>query len=240
MLRIAICDDQIQQISEVRKLAEDYIQRHQETAVFTEYTNAFTFLEELDKQNYDLVLLDVCMPGMLGTEVANEMREKKYHAEIIFLTTSDEFAVEAFALKAIHYLVKPVRQELFDGAMDRALEKIRQSHSGKIIFRLVGCGIQIEEVDHIAYVESDGHVQRVYLTDGTSLDSRQSLTSLLNTLECITPGQFVSPGKGFIVNQKAIHVIKSNYIEIQGKEIPIAKRKYRQFQEDYFRYIFSK
>ena len=223
MLRIAICDDQIQQISEVRKLAEDYIQRHQETAVFTEYTNAFTFLEELDKQNYDLVLLDVCMPGMLGTEVANEMREKKYHAEIIFLTTSDEFAVEAFALKAIHYLVKPVRQELFDGAMDR----------------LVGCGIQIEEVDHIAYVESDGHVQRVFLTDGTFLDSRQSLTSLLNTLECITPGQFVSPGKGFIVNQKAIHVIKSNYIEIQGKEIPIAKRKYRQFQEDYFRYIFS-
>lgn len=240
MLRIAICDDQIQQISEVRKLAEDYIQRHQETAVFTEYTNAFTFLEELDKQNYDLVLLDVCMPGMLGTEVANEMREKKYHAEIIFLTTSDEFAVEAFALKAIHYLVKPVIQDLFDVAMDRAIEKIKQCHSGKIIFRLVGCGIQIEEVDHIAYVESDGHVQKVYLTDGTSLDSRQSLTALLNTLECIAPGQFVSPGKGFIVNQKAIHVIKSNYIEIQGKEIPIAKRKYRQFQEEYFRYIFSK
>ena len=180
------------------------------------------------------------MPGILGTEVANEMREKKYHAEIIFLTTSDEFAVEAFALKAVHYLVKPVRQELFDIAMDRALEKIKQCHSGKIIFRLVGCGIQIEEVDHIAYVESDGHVQRVFLTDGTSLDSRQSLTSLLNTLECIVPGQFVLPGKGFIVNQKAIHVIKSNYIEIQGKEIPIAKRKYRQFQEGYFRYIFSK
>lgn len=240
MLRIAICDDQIDQLKEIRNLAEDYVTRQQETATYTEYTNAFTFLEDLDKQKYDLVLLDVCMPGILGTEVANEMREKNYHAEIIFLTTSDEFAVEAFALKAIHYLVKPVRQELFDGAMDRALEKIRQSHSGKIIFRLVGCGIQIEEVDHIAYVESDGHVQRVYLTDGTSLDSRQSLTSLLNTLECITPGQFVSPGKGFIVNQKAIHVIKSNYIEIQGKEIPIAKRKYRQFQEDYFRYIFSK
>lgn len=128
MLRIAICDDKIDQLKEIRNLAEDYVTRQQETATYTEYTNAFTFLEDLDKQNYDLVLLDVCMPGILGTEVANEMREKNYHAEIIFLTTSDEFAVEAFALKAIHYLVKPVRQELFDEAMDRALEKVRQSH----------------------------------------------------------------------------------------------------------------
>lgn len=132
-MRIAICDDQRDQLKEIRNLAEDYVTRQQETATYTEYTNAFTFLEDLDKQNYDLVLLDVCMPGILGTEVANEMREKNYHAEIIFLTTSDEFAVEAFALKAfalkaIHYLVKPVRQELFDGAMDRALEKVRQSH----------------------------------------------------------------------------------------------------------------
>lgn len=121
-----------------------------------------------------------------------------------------------------------------------AVEERKDFDSKKIIFRLVGGGIQVEEVNNLLFVESNGHVQQVHTYDGSMLETRQYLSALLQTFESIVPGQFVSPGKGYIVNQSAIHIIKSEYIEVKGHKIPLAKRKYRQFQEDYFKFIFQK
>ena len=121
-----------------------------------------------------------------------------------------------------------------------AVEERKDFDSKKIIFRLVSGGIQVEKVNNLLFVESNGHVQQVHTYDGSMLETRQSLSALLQTFESIVPGQFVSPGKGYIVNQSAIHIIKSEYIEVKGHKIPLAKRKYRQFQEDYFKFIFQK
>lgn len=240
MVRIAICDDLQEQLDLIQKAVQQYFHDKKEpTEVFT-YNNAMDFVDAFEKEgNFDIVLLDICMPGLLGTDIAAEMRKQKSRAEIVFLSTSEEFAVEAFAVRAAHYLVKPFTQKEFDQAMDRVMESIRQRHSGKMIFRLVGGGIQVEEVNAILYVESNGHIQQVYTADHSLLETRQSLASLLDTLDAIAPGQFVSPGKGYIVNQSAIRVIKSDYIEIQGHKIPLAKRKYRQFQESYLKYLSS-
>ena len=232
MVRIAICDDLQEQLDIIQKAVQQYFHDKKEpTEVFT-YNNAMDFVDAFEKEgNFDIVLL--------GTDIAAEMRKQKSRAEIVFLSTSEEFAVEAFAVRAAHYLVKPFTQKEFDQAMDRVMESIRQRHSGKMIFRLVGGGIQVEEVNAILYVESNGHIQKVYTADHSLLETRQSLASLLDTLDAIAPGQFVSPGKGYIVNQSAIRVIKSDYIEIQGHKIPLAKRKYRQFQESYLKFIFG-
>ena len=109
----------------------------------------------------------------------------------------------------------------------------------KVIFRLVGGGIQVEEINAILYIESEGHIQKVYTADHSVLETRQPLAAILDMLESMAPGQFVSPGKGYVVNQSAIRLIKSDYIEIQGHKIPLAKRKYRQFQESYLKFIFG-
>ena len=77
--------------------------------------------------------------------------------------------------------------------MDRVMDTIRQRHSKKIIFRLVCGGIQVEEVNNLLFVESNGHVQQVHTYDGSMLETRQSLSALLQTFESIVPGQFVSP-----------------------------------------------
>ena len=207
MVRIAICDDLQEQLDIIQKAVQQYFHDKKEpTEVFT-YNNAMDFVDAFEKEgNFDIVLL--------GTDIAAEMRKQKSRAEIVFLSTSEEFAVEAFAVRAAHYLVKPFTQKEFDQAMDRVMESIRQRHSGKMIFRLVGGGIQVEEVNAILYVESNGHIQKVYTADHSLLETRQSLASLLETLDAIAPGQFVSPGKSYIVNQSAIRVIKSDYIEI--------------------------
>lgn len=241
MLRIAICDDMPEQAALIERAARVYFQSIREVVDIMVFHKSMDFLDAFETAgDFDIALLDICMPGILGTDIAQEMRKLKSRCEIIFLSTSDEFAVEAFDVQAAHYLVKPFTQAEFDKAMDRVMDSIRQRHSRKMVFRLVGGGIQVEEVDNILYAQSEGHVQKVYIKGGSVLEMRQSLATLKDTLDGIVPGQFVSPGKGYLVNQNAIHIIKSDYIEIEGHHIPLTKRKYRQFQQQYFDFIFSR
>lgn len=241
MLRIAICDDLPEQAALIERAARMYFQSIREVVDIMVFHKAMDFLDAFETAgDFDIALLDICMPGILGTDIAQEMRKLKSCCEIIFLSTSDEFAVEAFDVQAAHYLVKPFTQDEFDNAMNRVMDSIRQRHSRKMIFHLAGGGIQVEEVDDILFAESEGHVQKVYIKGGSVLEMRQSLTALKKELDNIVPGQFVSPGKGYLVNQKAIHIIKSEYIEIEGHHIPLAKRKYRQFQQQYFDFLFAR
>ena len=204
-----------------------------------EADNGQTGLEMIREKHPDIVLLDVCMPGILGTEVAQELRKFSSSTEIIFLTTSDEFAMDAFAVKATDYLLKPFTQSQFNQAMDRAIAFIRQRSSAKIMLRLVGGGLCIEEISQILYFESHGHILQVHLADGTVLETRKSGQEIKDELDKIASGQFASPNKGYLVNLAAVHIIKADYVEIAGQKLPLGKRKYRMFQEIYFRFMFS-
>lgn len=240
MLHIAICDDQADQIQKIRTAAETYFLTRNEQVEYQTFSNAFTFTDAINRGSiFDIVLLDVCMPGMLGTEVAQYLRDAHSRAEIIFLTTSEEFAVDAFAVKATDYLLKPFTQLQFNKSMERALGFIRQRNSAKVIFRLVGGGVRVEEIAQILFLESHGHVMEVYLADGSTLETRKSGQDMKADLDKIAPGQFVSPNKGYLVNLAAIHMIKTDYVEIQGHQIPLGKRKYRDFQEQYFQFMFA-
>lgn len=239
MIRIAICDDMPDQLDIIERAARNYFRSIKEVIAVERYTKAMDFLDAFEKEgNFDIALLDICMPGIMGTDIAAEMRKRKSSCEIVFLSTSDEFGVEAFAVHAAHYLVKPFTQEQFDKAMSRVMENIYQRHSRKIILRIVG-GVQVVEVNDILFVQSEGHVQRVYLKDGTVLEMRQSLSSLVDTLDKVAPQQFASPAKGYLVNQQQIGSIKNGFIEVKGNQIPLTKRNSKQFQENYFQYIFS-
>lgn len=240
MLHIAICDDQPDQIRSIQRSSEIYFQKKPDLVSYETFDNAFAFVDAIDKGSaFDIVLLDVCMPGILGTDVARELRKYNSITEIIFLTTSDEFAVDAFAVKATDYLLKPFTQGQFDKAMDRAISFIRQRNSAKVVLRLVGGGICIEEIAQILYFESRSHILRVHLADGTVLETRKSGQEMKDELDKIAPGQFASPNKGYLVNLAAVHVIKADYVEVAGHQLPLGKRKYRMFQEIYFQFMFS-
>ena len=91
MVRIAICDDLQEQLDIIQKAVQQYFHDKKEpTEVFT-YNNAMDFVDAFEKEgNFDIVLLDICMPGLLGTDIAAEMRKQKSRAEIVFLSTSEE------------------------------------------------------------------------------------------------------------------------------------------------------
>ncbi|MEA4974021.1 MAG: LytTR family DNA-binding domain-containing protein [Candidatus Metalachnospira sp.] len=243
MLRIAICDDLPEQLTKIKTTTEQFFRAYQDESIkiFT-YGNPLIFLESLDKVGgFDIVLLDVCMPGIDGTQVAGEIRRRKDKSEIIFLTTSDEFAVEAFALKAAHYLVKPFTQAQFGEAMDRAMAHFIVRQAQKVVLRLIGGGTRVLELNEILWIESHNHSQTIFLKDGDSEEARKSLSQLFAELEKLSPGQFVSPYKGYIVNQKAIRTVEPKGIIMRtGQTIPLARGTFREFSDRYFTYLFPK
>ena len=126
----------------------------------------------------------------------------------------------------VEYLIRKLRyNKIANTSASLSRTERRYPMRKKVIFRLVGGGIQVEEINHILFVESNGHVQQVHTVDGSMLETRQSLLAMLQTFETLAPGQFVSPGKGYIVNQSAIHIIKSEYIEVKGPNGNIASSR---------------
>lgn len=243
MLRIAICDDLSDQLAVIETAVTEYFRSYPEVQVETfTYHNPLIFLESLDKTGgYDILLLDICMPGIDGTQVAEEIRKRKDRSEIVFLTSSDEFAVEAFALKAAHYLVKPFHQAQFCEAMDRAMVQFCAGQTKKIALKLTGGGNRVLELNEIIWIESSNHTQRVFLKEGDSEVVRESLSQLFTVLEELSPGQFVSPIKGYLVNQNAIRTVEPKGIIMRsGQTIPLARGTFREFSDRYFSYLFPK
>lgn len=241
MLRIAICDDRLDQIEKIKAEVARYLNASGTEAVVDFYQNSLAFLESLPTSGgYDLLLLDICMPGILGTEVAREIRKRRDRTELIFLTTSSEFAVEAFALDAAHYLVKPFTQSQFDVAMDKALALFLRKGEHWITLKLRNGEIRTLDLNTIDSIESFAHTQTVTLVEGHQLEARQTLAELFSLLEQASPGQFLSPYKGYLVNQKQIRSIVDHQILLSsGRSIPIPKRSSKEIVNRYLDWSFG-
>jgi DNA-binding LytR/AlgR family response regulator len=240
MLHLAICDDHVDQIKIIRSAVELYTDKLNIEAVISEYNNPMVFLDELEQTGgYDILLLDICMPGILGTEVAKEIRRRGDKTDIIFLTFSDEFAVAAFTLKAVHYLIKPFTQAQYDEVMERAVGKYINGQVKNITLKLEKGLMQSIDLNDILYIESARHSQNIYKKNGICIEARHSLTWLTEELEKVSPGQFISPYKGYLVNQKAIRTIEPKQIVLlSGVYLPLSRGSYRQLQEAFFDYQF--
>lgn len=243
MLRIAICDDIQDHLEKIQSGVRQYFSEHPEEKIdIVAYNNPLLFLESLDKTGgVDILLLDVCMPGIDGTQVAAEVRKRGDKSEIIFLTTSDEFAVEAFALKAAHYLVKPFTRAQLTEGLDRVMMRFSAGIVPKVALKLSGGGTRALELNEILWIESRNHAQIVYLKDGGYEETRESLGQQMAAFEELSPGQFVSPCKGYLVNQKVIRTIEPKRVIMRsGQELPLARGSFREFTDRYFAYMFPK
>ncbi len=242
MLHIAICDDNSDQLTVILSAAKIYFSTHPDCEVqISQFDNPLHLLESLEKTGgWDIVLLDICMPGILGIDVAKEIRDRRDRTEIIFLTTSNEYAIDAFALKAAHYLLKPFSQMQFNEAMDRTMARFSSTSTKNLVIKPEGGGARLVDIDEILYIESRGHLLTIYTKSGPCTEGQRSLSGFLKELESLSPGQFITPYKGYIVNQKAIRIIQPEQIILHsGEQIPIPKRGFRELKNTYFDYIFA-
>lgn len=238
MIKIGICDDRDDQRQDIKFMLETFLKEKDFCYEIDTFCDGFSLIDEFEKGKiFDLLLLDICMPGLLGTEIAKSIRMRKDKTEIVFITSSDEFAVDAFALKATHYLIKPVTQKDFNEGLERAFNNILSNKSQILIIKIKN-GIREISTDEIFYIESNSHTQTIYL-ENESVETRENISELLEKLLSLCGNQFGTPCKGFIVNFGKVKILQKNELILTNyKKVPISTRSFIKVKEQYFNFIF--
>ncbi|ACL22413.1 LytTR family two component transcriptional regulator /response regulator receiver protein [Desulfitobacterium sp. LBE] len=119
-LRALLVDDESPARKELRYLLQDYT----DLQVIGEAANAIEALELINNLEYSVVFLDIDMPGLKGIDLARQLKEKESSPAIIFITAHEEFAVDAFCVNALDYLLKPINPK----RLDQAIKKLFIQH----------------------------------------------------------------------------------------------------------------
>lgn len=233
-MRIVICDDIQKDMETIRTALDTYSKAHPKYHVeIDEYNAAIDVLHKMEKgETYDVALLYICMPGILGTDVAEEMLAKSPNMGVIFLTISDEYAVEAFAMNATHYLLKSFSQEQFDAAMDRAASKTKVQD-----YLSLACvdGTYRVRISEIVSIESQNHYLLCSLSSGETLRLRMKLPQMFGELQKYP--EFIRVGVSYVVNLVFVRRISGNMLEMRdGMKIPIPRRSGEKVQKAYMEF----
>ena len=126
MLKIAVCDDERAEREHVAGMLKRYQEENHLPVRIDTFHNAVDLMEALRRENYQLLFLDILMPGFTGIQAAREIRSFDNETKIVFLTSSPEFAVESYRLDAFYYLLKPVADTDLFPVLDRFLRQLPQ------------------------------------------------------------------------------------------------------------------
>lgn len=216
MIRCLIIDDE----PLARQLMESHIRQVKNLQLVGTCETAIQAFEWLHREQVDLLFLDIQMPGITGL---NFLRSLKNPPRVIFTTAFMEYAVEAFELEAVDYLLKPITFERFMKAIQKISPSREQPSAAKTqtpdeaIFVKVNKRLMRIAFPDIYYIEGSGDYIKVVTTSGTHL-SYQSL----NKIEELLPDQqFMRIHKSFIINLRHIQFIEGNLVRLLDKELPV-------------------
>ena len=236
MYRIALCDDEQAEAMKIKGMLSNYRKSHPqldfEIGIFD---NAETLLLKV-KEGYgpDLILMDIYMKGRTGIEAVRELHDMGNKSRVIFLTTSEKHAVEAFRLEAAQYLVKPVSEADFFSVIDKQLEILSRERQKYVALQMDNRTFRVM-VHDIVYCESQGKRQYLHLTDGTQLCVRMSMTGLEELF--LSYEEIVRLGKWYIINMDHVEGLNSHAVQMDcGQQLFLPRGAYQSLRKQYITY----
>lgn len=239
MLEIIICDDNINELNKANRMCLEFQAKYPDLDVRISSCSSPLELKQniTDGRRYDIYLLDIYMPKLMGTELAKFLRESTEDCQIIFLTTSVTHAVEAFSLHAAHYLVKPFSREQLYDALNKAILAIEKKKTAQITVK-TSDGIRRISFSDMLYSETDKHTQRIYLADGKCHQVRTTSKALFELLS--VDSRFFKCGSTYIINVGRVEEITRSHIIFEtGGRIPMQRRQYKDLIDRYTAYALE-
>ncbi len=217
--RIAICDDRQEDREYVRQLTARWAQQRGNQMEMTEFCSAEQFLFSCPQPDFDLLLLDIEMGEMDGVSLAKQVRRTNELMQIVFITGYSDYITEGYEVAALHYLMKPVKEEKLFAVFDRAVERL---HKNTKVLTLETA----EEMVRVPlYQVSALEVQRNYVTVHARQDYtvKKSLSELMEQLD----ERFFRVGRSAVVNLNDIsRVTRSDIYLTDGRSIPLPRGAY--------------
>jgi two-component system LytT family response regulator len=243
-IRTIIVEDE----APARDIIKHYLAELDCVEVITECADGFSGLKSITALKPDLVFLDIQMPRLSGIEMLEVMTEKP---AIIFTTAYDQYALKAFELNAVDYLLKPFPKRRFLEAVNKAVEKIRSGAENKDpamilekkpetstpVNRIVvrkGNAINLIPVEQVRYVEAQDDYVMIHHASGKAL--KQQTMKFYE--ENLPPNDFVRIHRSYIVRVQEINRIepyeKDNHVAVlkTGEKLPVSRAGYKHLKEE--------
>lgn len=233
---IAVCDDQIEALEGLMKLLERWQSERRTALRFKTFRSAAELLDTAERERFTLYLLDVMMPGTDGLAAAREIRGFDDAADIVFLTSSPGFAYESYGVRALDYLLKPIRAEKLFPILDRLSLREQKPREGLTL----KCGATLVRVpfSQLTYVEVMGKHLYFNLVDGSAREVYGALKEYEPVL--LSRPEFMRVHRSYIVNMlQAAELSPSSIRTFSGKDIPVSRLMYPQLQKDYMKLLFN-
>lgn len=234
-MQIAIVDD----LKSERDLLGSYIVRYcQENNISLNLTK-FACGEEIlsaKTTTFDIIFLDIYMPGLSGLETASEIRKLDKNCLLIFSTTSSDFAVKSFRVRAFDYLVKPYNYEqlaeimsLAEKALHKSSRYIEVKESREMVKILIRDILYADYNNHYIQVHTKENIIKTYLPFQTFAPSLLDYPQFLNCY------------RNCIINMDSVASLHDNdFVLTNGERIPITREKRSEIRQLYADYAFQK
>lgn len=240
-MRIGICDDDPDEIVRTKLAVENYfLSRKMNSPVcINTFTTPRDLLDQIDKQVcFDLLILDIMMPFLNGIELATEIRNKDANVALIFLTSSPDFALQSYKVRAFYYLIKPCSVKDLNQLLDQVYSRIEEENSAGILVKEAGKITRVQ-THTILYIECLRHIIRFHLRGGNTVSCYGTINEYQEAL--LSDKRFIRCHKSFIINMNHVISISGKEFILSDKTvIPISRQSYQQIKNAYIEHFFAK
>ncbi len=228
--RIAVCDDVEADVQYIVDKVKKWAEMRQERAAVEIFSSGESFLfRYAEQKDYDILLLDIEMASMNGIELAKEIRRDNEGVQIIFITGYSDYIAEGYEVAALHYLMKPVKEEKLFQILDRAVVKLQKNERVLIL----SCGgetvrVPVHEIRYLEVLHNyvTVHAKREYTVKKTLGEFQREMDE-----------RFYRMGRSYIVNLSCIERITRTEVFLSGGEIlPLPRGQYELLNRAFIEY----
>ena len=235
-INIAICDDENRQTEYTKMLVKKWADENRIEIRIVMFESAENFKAAINSgKEYDILLLDIQMGGQNGVELAKELRGTDEKLIIVFITALTDYISDGYEVSALHYLVKPIKENKLFGTLDKAYKNLTQFKKFLIInsdgkdYRIL--------FDDILYIESLKHYIIIATSDGKEYEARRNISDIESELD----NGFFRCQRSYIASLKHIkYISKTDALLDSGKTISLSRNVYKGLYKAFIRYFKGK
>lgn len=224
MIRIAVVEDNQMHRETAVQLLRKYEAEHHVSMEIREFADGREIIEGY-RPCWDLILLDIEMPGLNGMEAARLIRSKDEGVILVFITNIAQYAIKGYEVGALDFILKPLRYSAFEMKLGHIVSQIERK-KGKSVVITAGDRLRKVAVADILYVEVINHQVIYHLQGGETIEFRGSLKAE----EDLLAGQdFARCNSGYLVNLQYVTGIRDGMAVVGRDSLPISRARKKEF-----------
>ena len=224
MLKIAVVEDQQEVRDELCRFIRQYAAENSLQVEVLPIEDGAVIAEHYEP-GYDIIFMDVEMPGLDGFGAAEKIRAVDADAVLVFVTNMAQYAIKGYEVDALDYVLKPVNYYQFCTKLSRAVQRVQRRRGGQVVLQLAGGGMQVLSTGDIYYLETHDRLLWYHTTKG-EFSVRASLASAEKQL---AQYHFSRCNQCYLVNLQYVKAVENDFVHINTDRLEISRRQRAAF-----------